>query len=60
MLYNYATDAFDVYFLTNQKKVVEKVEEVYLDNLVDVIDRHVEKTSDYKERVEAEYGITAS
>ena len=60
VLYNYATDAFDVYFLNNHKEVVEKVEEVYLDNLVDVIDRHVEKTSDYEERVRAEYGITTS
>lgn len=60
VLYNYATDAFDVYFLNNHKEVVEKVEEVYLDNLVDVIDRHVEKTSDYEGRVRAEYGITAS
>lgn len=60
VLYNYATDAFDVYFLNNKKEVVEKVEEVYLDSLVDVIDRHVEKTSDYEERVRAEYGITAS
>lgn len=60
VLYNYATDAFDVYFLNNKKEVVEKVEEVYLDSLVDVIDRHVEKTSDYKERVEAEYGIISS
>ena len=58
VLYNCGTDAFDVYFLNNKKELVKKVEEVYLDNLVDVIDDYVEKTSDYEQRVAAEYSIS--
>ena len=60
MLYNYGTDAFDVYFLNNSKKLVKKVEEVYLDNLVDVIDWYVEKDNsfDYDQRVKRQYSIS--
>lgn len=35
----------------------EKVEDVYFDCLVSVIDNLVEKTSNYQERVEEEYGL---
>lgn len=57
VLYNEGTDAFDVFFLNNSKKLVKKVEEVYLDNLVDVIDYNVEKDGsfDYDKRVKEQY-----
>lgn len=60
VLYNYGTDAFDVYFLNNSKKLAKKVEEVYLDNLVDVIDWYVEKDDsfDYAQRVNEQYSIS--
>ena len=60
VLYNYGTDAFDVYFLNNKKELVKKVEEVYLDNLVDVIDWNVEKNNsfDYDKRVKQQYSIS--
>ena len=60
VLYNYGTDAFDVYFLNNNKELVKKVEEVYLDNLVDVIDWSVEKDNsfDYDQRVKQQYSIS--
>ena len=60
VLYNYSTDAFDVYFLNNKKELVKKVEEVYLDNLVDVIDWNVEKNNsfDYDKRVKQQYSIS--
>ncbi len=59
VLYNEGTDAFDVYFLTNKKKLVKKVSEVYLDNLVDVIDFNVEKNGsfDYEQRVKQQYSF---
>lgn len=59
VLYNISTDAFDVYFLNNKKELVKKVEEVYLDNLVDVIDYNVEKDGsfDYDKRVREQYSI---
>lgn len=59
VLYNEGTDAFDITFLSNRKKEVKKVEEVYLDNLVDVIDHNVENNGnfDYEERVKATYSL---
>lgn len=59
VLYNCGTDAFDVYFLNNKKELVKKVEEVYLDNLVDVIDWNVEKDNsfDYDQRVKQQYSF---
>ena len=59
VIYNEGTDAFDVTFLNNAKKVVKIVNEVYLDNLVDVIDYNVEKDGsfDYDQRVRLEYQI---
>lgn len=52
--YNEGTDLFDVRLIKNGK-VVELVEDVYLDSLVDVIDYRVEKVDNYKQRVEKEY-----
>lgn len=59
VIYNEGTDAFDVYFLNNKKELIKKVEEVYLDNLVDVIDYNVEKDGsfDYDQRVKEQYAI---
>ena len=59
MVYNYGTDAFDVYFLNNKKELIKKVEEAYIDNLVDVIDWNVEKDDsfDYYKRVKEQYLI---
>ena len=60
VLYNYATDTFDVFFLNNKKELVKKVEDVYIDNLVDVIDYNVEKDGsfDYDKRVREQYSIS--
>jgi len=57
VVYNYGSDAFDVYFLTNKKELIKKVEEAYIDNLVDVIDWNVEKDDsfDYDKRVKEQY-----
>ena len=38
-------------------KIIEAVEGVYIDQLVTVIDNHVEKVDNYNERVEAEYSL---
>ena len=51
--YNEGVDLFEV-VLTNTGK---KVEDVYLDCLVNVIDGMVERCADYQARVEAEYGF---
>ena len=53
VIYNEGVDLFEV-VLTNTG---EKVEDVYLDCLVNVIDGLVERCADYHSRVEAEYGF---
>ena len=58
VVYNYGSDAFDVYFLTNKKELIKK-EEAYIDNLTDLIDFNVEKDGsfDYDQRVIEQYSI---
>lgn len=56
VVYNEGRDLFDVYFI-KANKVVKSVDGVFFDMLIDTIDDFVEKTSDYKERVTAEYSI---
>ena len=56
VIYNESRDLFDVSFI-KRNKVVKSIDGVYFDMLVDTIDDFIEKTSDYKERVTAEYSI---
>lgn len=56
VIYNEMWDLFDVRFIKGNK-VIDTIEEIYLDCLVDVIDDYVEKTSDYEKRVQEEYSI---
>ena len=53
VMYNAGTDLFEVILA----KTGEKVEDVYLDSLVNVIDNLVEKTNNYRERIEQEYNV---
>ena len=53
VVYIEGKDLFEVVLTDNGTKV----EDVYLDNLVSVIDNLVEKTSNYKQRVEEEYAL---
>ena len=53
VMYNAGTDLFEVILA----KTGEKVEDVYLDNLVEVIDSLVEKTPNYEQRVQLEYAL---
>ncbi len=55
--YNEGRDLFDVRFL-KANKVVDTIEGVFFDMLIDTIDDFVEKTSDYEQRVAAEYSIS--
>ena len=57
VVYNEGCDLFDVRFL-KRNKVVNTIEGVFFDMLVDTIDVFVEKTSDYEQRVAAEYSIS--
>lgn len=56
VIYNEGRDLFDVSFI-KRNKVVKSIDGVYFDMLVDTIDDFVEKTSDYDQRVIAEFSI---
>ena len=56
IVYNEGRDLFDVSFI-KRNKVIKSIDGVYFDMLVDTIDDFVEKTSDYDQRVMAEYSI---
>ena len=57
VLYNEGNDLFDVSILNANGSIKRKENDVYLDCLVDVIDGMVERTEDYKERVEQDYKL---
>ena len=52
VIYNIGSELFEVHLSDGTK-----VEDVYLDNLVEVIDNLVEKTSNYEQRVQQEYAL---
>ena len=57
VLYNEGSDLFDVSFI-KAGKVIKTIDGVFFDMLVETIDNYVENTSDYEERVKAEYSLT--
>jgi hypothetical protein len=50
-------DLFDVYLINQDGTLKEKIENVFVDSLISVIDNAVEKTEDYEERVKREYSL---
>ena len=50
-------DTFDVYLLDNNGNITEKMGDVYVDNLISVVDDMVEKVEGYSERVREEYSM---
>ncbi len=57
VLYNEGWDLFVVKTLNPDGTVKEQQEGVYVDGLVEVIDRMVERTPDYASRVRKQYGV---
>ena len=56
VVYNEGQDLFDVSFIKGGK-VVKTIGGVYFDMLVDIIDYHVERTTDYEQRVKQTYSF---
>lgn len=50
-------DLFDVYLLNEDGCLKKKIEDVYIDSLIEVIDNAIEKVDNYEERVKREYSI---
>ena len=58
VVYNAGTDLFNIILHNYKQMGVEKIAiDVPIDKLVDVIDRLVEKTDDYENRIKQEYSL---
>ena len=57
VIYNGGNDLFDIILLDRTGKETRREEGVYLNCLVNVIDRLVENTDDYSSRVRSQYGL---
>ena len=50
-------DLFDVYLLNEDGCLKQKIEDAYIDSLIEVIDCAIEKVDNYEERVKREYSF---
>ncbi len=57
ILYNEGKDLFEVKIINRDGTIRESIEDVYFDQLIDIIDNRVELTEDYKSKVEETYPI---
>ncbi len=57
VVYDEGQDLFVVRTINPDWTIKEQVEGIYADGLVETIDRMVEKTDDYNERVRNQYGV---
>lgn len=55
--YNEGKDLFDIELRGNDMTIISVIEDVYFDQLVNVIDHAVERTSDYEKRVKDLYNV---
>lgn len=55
--YNEGKDLFDIELRGNDMTIISVIEDVYFDQLVNVIDYAVERTDDYEKQVKKFYNI---
>lgn len=55
--YNEGKDLFDIELRGNDMTIISVIEDVYFDQLVNVIDYAVERTDDYEKQVKRSYNI---
>ena len=54
---NEGEDLFEVTLISEERETLNKIEHIFVDNLISVIDDAVEKCENYQERISQEYGI---
>lgn len=57
VIYNEGKDLFDIQLLSVDNELKETIESIYFDELVSVLDRHIELVPKYNEVVRKMYGI---
>lgn len=55
VLYDEGKDLFNIQILSFENEVIETINDVYVDQLIEIIDNRVELVEDYNETVKAEY-----
>jgi hypothetical protein len=55
VIYQHGLDLFKIILLTNEMDVIKEIKGNYFDELVTVIDEHVELVENYEDRVKQEY-----
>ena len=58
VLYDPGSDTFVLHLIDGSGAIIKTREDIFLDELVSVIDDAVEKVDNYQERVHQEYGIS--
>ena len=54
---NEGEDLFEVTLISEEGEILNKIEHIFVDNLIFVIDNAVEKCENYEERISQEYQI---
>ena len=54
---NEGEDLFEVTLISEEGEILNKIEHIFVDNLISIIDDAVEKTEDYEKRISQEYQI---
>lgn len=57
VIYNEGRDLFDIQLLSETNELKETIEGIYFDELVEVIDRKIERVENYNEKVRKMYGM---
>ena len=57
IILNEGKDLFEIHLIPDSEGEEKTIEDVYLDMLVSVIDKNIEKTDDYEKRVSDTYDI---
>ncbi len=55
VIYVHGVDLFKIRLLLNENELLKEIEQVYFDELVEIIDNYVEKVNNYNGRVKSEY-----
>ena len=55
---NEGEDLFEVTLISEEGETLNKIEHIFVDNLISILDSEIEKCENYEERISQEYGIT--
>ncbi|HET7733478.1 MAG TPA: hypothetical protein VFK73_06535 [Paludibacter sp.] len=58
--YNQGVDLFDIRLLKNETEIIKLISNVYVDELVEILDLYIEKVDNYQMRVNQEYNLLSN